>query len=318
MGFLSSIVSGIGDVVTGNWGGLVGDVAGLIGGIPDSAISSAVGAYAGYQGTADTNNANLDIARENNAFNAAQAGINRDFQLQSQQRVMDYNTDMSNTSYQRGVKDMEAAGLNPMLAYSQGGASTPTTNALSGSSATSSGNPVMQNKALAAVQGATSAANIHLQEAQAGKLEAETKTELNRPENVVADTRYKVSSAGKNAAEVERLLAERDVLRYRLANNLPAEADFSATGATRNVAETGRINAMLPVQVRLNTVEARLKELGVSEAKAYSDFYSTSVGRAAPYLDAGGKFIGSAAGAVRDLAIGSGRLGLRPPRGVRR
>lgn len=32
---------------------------------------------------------------------------------------------MSNTSYQRGMRDMRRAGLNPMLAFSQGGASTP-------------------------------------------------------------------------------------------------------------------------------------------------------------------------------------------------
>lgn len=35
---------------------------------------------------------------------------------------------MSGTAYQRAMKDMQEAGLNPMLAFSQGGASTPSPN----------------------------------------------------------------------------------------------------------------------------------------------------------------------------------------------
>ncbi len=47
------------------------------------------------------------------------------FDAQQVQQQMDFQERMSGTSYQRGMTDMRAAGLNPMLAYQQGGADAP-------------------------------------------------------------------------------------------------------------------------------------------------------------------------------------------------
>ena len=66
-------------------------------------IGGAIGAVADLFGQSSANQANRKLAREQMAF---------------QER-------MSNTSWQRGVRDMKLAGINPMLAFSQGGASSP-------------------------------------------------------------------------------------------------------------------------------------------------------------------------------------------------
>lgn len=111
-----------------------------------------------------------------NAFAAEQAQLNRDFQAEQ-----------SSTQYQRGVKDMQSAGLNPALAYGQGGAtsmagSSASPSLPSGESASGSGRgvPVSLSDIMQSV----------LMAKQVEKTEAEIGETNARTENLSANTKY--------------------------------------------------------------------------------------------------------------------------------
>lgn len=235
-------------------------------------ISAAAGVISGMQGSSGqkaANRANERIA----------------------DKQMRWSADMSNTAYQRAVLDLKAAGLNPMLAYQQGGASTPSS---AGAHMENEKAPLaegIQRGVNSAVQAASVQSNIKLQDsavqlqsAQARKVRADA-----------AAAEAELPWAAQNAQQKsEKLFSEARIL----ANNV-------GTSKIEQALKENDLSVLAPLKAQYQELVNRAELAGLPAAEAEAEFWKSlgkdgSVGAKALLMLR--SFFGGVTGAAKNIS----------------
>lgn len=241
-----------------------------------SAIGAGVSALGSFFGQQSANAANAKEAAKARDFNAAEAEKNRQFQDR-----------MSSSSWQRGVKDIEAAGLNPALAYGQGGASSP-----SGSTGSASA-PHLESSLGAGVSSAqralSMAAQVEQMKAQKAATAAQVSESLARADLTRAQgEQVRLMMAPQlNEVLARTSLAGESATRQKyeasfLMNSIPARTALLQAQWESSMASAQATRALLPIR----GTQADLLRLSLPRAKNEAEAAKTWWGgNVSPYLN---------------------------------
>lgn len=203
---------------------------------PSTSVSSSI------ENAADQISRLEGIAQSNSAFNAEQAALQRNWSMMQSARAMAFNASeaaknrdwqqmMSNTAHQREVKDLMAAGLNPVLSAMNGNGAAVT------SGATASG--VVGSGSKADADTSTSGAIVNL---LGSILSAKTSLEASninaRTQEAVAD---KYTAMSNIVAEINKSAALGAANIHAGATKYAADSSAAASKYATDHTKTGAI-----------------------------------------------------------------------------
>lgn len=243
-------------------------------------------------------------------FNSREASKNRDFQ-----------EEMSNTSHQREVQDLIAAGLNPMLSAKLGGASSP-----GGSTATMPDLGATLNNAVGtSASSAKAREEINLVRQQTATAKSQQQLNEASAAKAIADAAVSNTSAASAAFDLEKKKYQQDNYhswdvesRILLDNadiksieKLKEDNDWKSITYLNHVAEEMGYNtweqAVKHRSFKNDLTSYIRNDLQVNKERAVSEFYNTEFGREiAPYMSSAQGGLDIASGAV-DLTRRLGR-----------